>query len=178
MENYSEKKINIFCILADIIHGFKYAVAVGIAAALLTYVFVNVTYTPEYTSSTTFIVSSKANFSGPLEDSARLESMTDTFQAVMGSQVLKNMVCEDLGYDYFPGSIGMSVVEGTNLLTVRVTAENPETAFKLLDSLMDCYPKVGEKVLGSVVMEVHEEPAFPVNPDNPIHGLAVMQRAF
>lgn len=178
MENYSEKRINIFCILADIIKGLKYVLAVGLALALLSYVFVNVTYTPVYTSSTTFVVSSKANFSGPLEDSAKLESMTDTFKAVMNSSVLKKMVCEDLDLDEFPGTIGLSVLEGTNLLTVSVSAGDPDMAYRLLDSLMDSYPVVGDKVLGEVVMNVYEEPAFPETPDNTVNGFATMRTAF
>lgn len=178
MENSNEKRINIYCILGDIARGLKFAVAVGIALALLSYVFVNITYTPEYTSSTTFIVSSKTNFSGPLQDSARLEEMTDTFQAVINSSVLKNMVCEDLGYDNFPGTVGMSVLEGTNLLTMSVTANDPNTAFRALDSLMECYPKVGDKVLGEVVMEIYEEPRFPESPNNIIDGFGTVKRGF
>ena len=179
MENYTnEKRINTFCILADVIKGLKYALAVGLALALLSYVFVNVTYTPAYTSRTTFIVSSKANFSSPLDDSENLQNMTDTFQAVMHSQVLKNMVCEDLDLEEFTGTINMSVVEGTNMLTVSVTAEAPELAYRMLDSLMDCYPKVGKKVLGKVVIKVYEEPAFPETPDNPVNGLATMKQGF
>ena len=178
MEKYNEKRINIFCILADIIKGLKYVLAVGLALALLSYVFVNVTYTPVYTSSTTFVVSSKANFSGPLEDSDKLESMTDTFKAVMNSSVLKKMVCEDLDLDSFPGTIGVAIVEGTNLLTVSVSAGDPDMAYRLLDSLLDCYPVIGEKVLGDIVINVYEEPAFPETPDNAVNGLAIMKRGF
>lgn len=83
----------------------KKAVIVGVAIALLAYVFTNVTYKPQYTSTSTFVISAKSSSIGPYADSAKVEKLTDTFKAVMDSQVLKKMVCEDLGRDSFDGTV-------------------------------------------------------------------------
>lgn len=166
MNTTTQNKINIHCIVRDVLHHIKQAVIVGLAVALLSYVATNITYQPEYTSTSTFVISAKSSSIGPYADSVKLEKLTDTFKAVMDSQVLKKMVCAEQNRDSFSGTVSVSAVEGTNLMTVGVTAGTPEDAFNLLKGLLKGYPEVGRDVLGEVVIEVFEEPVYPGSPNS------------
>ena len=78
----------------------------------------------------------------------------------------------------FPGTISVSAVEKTNLMTVSVTAGTPNDAFRLLNGLLENYPEVGEDVLGEVVIEVFEEPAFPGGPNSVVQGKRMLMYGF
>lgn len=173
-----ENKFNIHCIVRDMLSHWKRAVIVGVATALLAFVFANVTYTPQYTSTTTFVVSAKSSSIGPYADSTQVEKLTETFNAVMNSQILKKMVCEELDMDSFNGTVSISSVENTNLMTVGVTAGSPNDAFRMLNSLIDNYSEVGEDVFGEVVIETFEEPSFPGGPNSVVHGKRMMAYGF
>ena len=178
MNNTGQGKINIYCILKDVLRDIWVAVIVGISASLLLYVAARVTYQPEYTSRTTFVVSAKGSTSGPYANLSKIDKMMEVFEVVMDSQVLKNLVCEDLGVSSFDGTVKISQAAGTNLLTVSVTSNSPDVAFRLLKSMLKCYPIVGTDVLGEVVLEIFEEPAYPSRPNNTIQDSSVRKQGF
>ena len=80
---------------------------VGISVSLLMYVGAHLTYEPTYTSRTTFVVSAKSSSTGPYGNLSKVKQMTDVFKVVMDSQVLKKLVCQDLGTDYFDGKVNV-----------------------------------------------------------------------
>ena len=133
MNNNADKRsLNIYCILRDVYHDWKTILVVAIAAALLSYVVTGLTYQPTYTSKATMVVSVKGSTTGPYGSVSEVSKLTDVFQAVVNSAVLKRLVCEELEIKSFDGTIGMSVVPETNLLTMSVTSPRPDTALKLL----------------------------------------------
>ena len=155
------ERINVYCILRDVIHNFWLAIIVGVSAAMLLYVCSSILYHPSYTSRTTFVVLAKDSSVGPYANITKVEKIMDIFEAIMESDVLKRIVSEEIGMESFAGSVNTSIVEGTNLLTVSVTSSKPETAIRLLKGILEHYPKVGEGVLGEVVLEIFEMPSYP-----------------
>ena len=65
MNTTNQNKINIHCIARDVLRHIRQAVIMGIAIALLAYVATNMTYQPEYTSTSTFVISAKSSSIGP-----------------------------------------------------------------------------------------------------------------
>ena len=180
MENESQKKQieYIFSVIRDVLKEWWVILCIAISVSFLSYIGAYLLYQPTYTSSTTFVVSAKTSSMGAYGNLSEVQKLTDTFQTVMDSQVLKKKVAESLEMETFDGTVGISVVPETNLLTVTVTSDSPEIAFQLLNGLLDHYQEVGENVLGNVVMEVFEEPNYPSVPNTVFDGKDVMQKAF
>jgi capsular polysaccharide biosynthesis protein len=91
---------------------------------------------------------------------------------------LKRLVSEELDLDSFPGTIEIAVVPETNLLTVGVKSSTPDVSFRLMNTLLECYPTVGKDVLGEIVIEIFEKPTFPSVPDTRVHNGKVMLYGF
>ena len=59
------------------------------------------------------------------------------------------------------------VAANTNLLTLSVTSVDPESAYKILQSVMVNYPSLSEVIIGRVNMVQLDETGIPMSPDNP-----------
>ena len=147
----SENPIDIYSILRALVKDWWMILTAGILGAMIAYVMVGSAYTPSYTSSMTFIVSSKGG-TNTLSDLNAANEMTETFSEVLNSRLLKKKVQQELNLSYLPGEISTTVVEGTNLMTLRVSAPSPEHAFKIMKSVLNNYTEITDYVLNTVVL--------------------------
>ena len=53
------------------------------------------------------------------------QQMAEVFPYILTSGVLKDVVVEDMGLDSLPGSIDVKADDGTNLLTISVSGNDP-----------------------------------------------------
>lgn len=173
-----QQKIDIYCIFQDVLRDLWVAVLVGISMAFIAYIAGKISYQTTYSSQTTFVVSAKESSTGAYENMSKASKLTEIFQSVMDSQLLKKKVSKKLELQDFPGTVNISVLPETNLLTVSVTADSPHMAFRLLKTMLECYPEIGDKVLGEVVLEVFEEPSYPDMANQSFQGKAIMKKAF
>lgn len=169
MENNNKPKyLDIaYVIIKDILKNWIAIVCIALSAAIFTYIAAAICYTPNYTSRSTMVVSAKINNTGVYTDTNETEKLTDTITAVLTSSVLKHKAAETLGLVHFDGTIHINVITGTNLLEVSVNSPNPNTAFRLLKTMLEIYPEMSTDILGNIVMEIFEEPSFPSSPSNP-----------
>lgn len=167
MEKEMQKKQmeDIYNIFRDVLKNWWVVLFIALSAAFLSYIASAVSYSPTYTSNTTFVVSAKGSTTGAYANESQTQKLTDVFRAVLDSQILKKKVADSLEMDSFPGTVRIAVVPETNLLTVSVTGYSPEISFRLLNGILEHYPEVSKNVLGDVVLEVFEEPNFPSRPD-------------
>ena len=180
MENEMQKKQmeDIYNIFRDVLKNWWVVLFIALSAAFLSYIASAVSYSPTYTSNTTFVVSAKGSTTGAYANESQTQKLTDVFRAVLDSQILKKKVADSLEMDSFPGTVRIAVVPETNLLTVSVTSYSPEISFRLLNGILEHYPEVSKNVLGDVVLEVFEEPNFPSRPDQAFQGRDVMKKGF
>lgn len=54
----------------------------------------------------------------------------------------REKVCEKMGTKTMPGSIDASVVQDTNLITIRARAVSAGRAYELLQAVLACYPEI------------------------------------
>ncbi len=165
-------------VIGDIVKNWWVVVCIALAVSLWAYMAAFLLYAPTYTSDTTFVVSAKGSTTGTYANTTKAKKLTDTFQSVLGSQVLQKKVAEYLNLSSFPGQVSIQVLPETNLLTVAVTSDSPELSFRLLKGILANYEEVSKNVLGEVVLETFEEPDFPSGPDVSFQGRAVMKKAF
>ena len=170
-----ENPLDIYSILRALVKDWWMIITAGILGAMIAYMMVAYAYTPSYTSSMTFIVSAKGS-ANILSDLNAANEMTETFSEVLNSRLLKKKVQEELNLSYLPGNISTSIVEGTNLMSLRVSAPSPEDAFKIMKSVLNNYSEITDYVLSSVVLDVLEAPQVPMRPSNPINARDMMKK--
>lgn len=171
----SELPLDIYSILRALVKDWWMILTAGIVGAMIAYIMVGSAYTPSYTSSMTFIVSSKGSTNN-LADLSAANEMAETFSEVLNSRLLKKKVQQELNLSYLPGTISTTVVEGTNLMSLKVSAPSPEHAFKIMKSVLNNYSEITDYVLNTVVLDVLETPNVPMAPSNPIHAKDMMKK--
>lgn len=173
MQEYREKnsqmmnepdKIDINDFLMDMAQGIKklWWLVIGLTVAFAAGAYFNVTttYQPTYVASATMAV----NFSGNDMSYVNIQSaqqMAEVFPYILTSGVLEDVVAEDLGMDYVPGSITAQAEDGINLFTLSVRSSDPQQAYDVLQSVIENYPKVARFVLGETRLNIMDETGVP-----------------
>lgn len=171
----NELPLDIYSILRALVKDWWMILTAGLVGAIIAYMMVGSAYTPTYTSSMTFIVSSKGS-TNSLSDLNAANEMAETFSEVLNSRLLKKRVQQELNLSYLPGTITTNVVEGTNLMSLSVSASSPEHAFKIMKSVLNNYSEITQYVLENVVLDVMEAPQVPMAPSNPVSASAMMKK--
>lgn len=137
------------------------AAGMTLAVGLLASLFVNFTYSPQYTATATMSVKERGNTGYNATESAKKMKMV--FPYILTSGVLKNVVAEEMGLEEMPGKVRVAVEEDVNIFTVYATADDPQVAYELLWAVIDNYPRVAEYVVGRTKLEVLAESGVPKN---------------
>lgn len=172
-----DTEVEPFTLVHDILTHWWYILMGALAAAMLTYVVVNMRYVPEYTTTATFVVSSKGS-NNTYSNLNSANEMAQTFQKILESSIMKKTVCEELGVDEIDADIQTEVLEGTNLLVLNVTADTPKESIDIIRSIMDHYTEVSIYTVGNAVMDVLEEPEIPYIADNPLNVREDVKKGF
>lgn len=126
-------------------------------------------YVPVYTAEATFTINitreQVISGSNSYYDSAAAQHLALTFPRILTGDLLLRMVAEDLG-EPVTGSIKATQTPNTNLLTLSVTDRDPQKAYDTLQSVIENYPVVSERIVGKVNMNILDETGVPANPDN------------
>lgn len=128
------------------------------------------THTITYGTMTLFL-QQRSNLSGAFNNVVSIipsflqsaQQMAEVFPYILTSGVLKDVVAEDMGLDSMPGSIDVKADDGTNLLTISVSGNDPQMAYKTLKSVIKNYPKVAEFVLGETKLTILDETGIPTD---------------
>ena len=138
----------------------------GIGAAACSFL-VKKTYQPVYTAFAAYAVSSDSVYAGNKNYEQKVtEQIGVVFPYILTSDVLREKVCEKMGTKTMPGSIDASVVQDTNLITIRARAASAGRAYELLQAVLACYPEILHPVTGVLKMELLDESGVPHQPDN------------
>ncbi len=130
-------------------------------------------FTPMYQSSVTFTVQTQTSSSSGIITSysfstnrATATQLSTTFPSIIRSNILQDVVCHDLGINYFPCTLSASVVKGTNMFTITATGYDPQVTYDVLQSVIRKYPEVAEHVIGNTNLYILTEPVVPAAPYN------------
>lgn len=174
LENY---KIEPFTLVHDILINWWAILLGALAAAMLSYVFVGIRYVPQYTTSTTFVVSSRGT-TASYSSLGSANSTTATFQKIIESTAMQDILCEKLGVDSIDADIQANIAGETNLLELTVTAASPSESFDIMEGILDNYSSISYYTVGDIVLNILEEPSIPFSPDNPMNTGSVMKKVF
>ena len=150
----------------------------ALSAAMLSYIYVAVTWKPKYAIETTYSVTAKGTNNDMFTSLSLASSTAIRLSQIINSAALRDMVKEDLGVKELKGEITSEVIEETNLLTLRVTADSPRMAYLVLKSVMEHYPDISEFMVEDSLMKVLVAPHVPKYPINSSDPRGTMRKVF
>ena len=112
-----------------------------------------------------FVVGSNRAVGYSYYDNVTAQQLGKTFPYIVTSGVLKDVVARDLQVGAVTSQIEASVMENTNLFTIRVKDSSPDTAYRVLQSVITNYPEVAEYIIGATTLTVVDDSGVPVSPD-------------
>lgn len=152
----------------DIRRNFWLVILAACIAIMGLYISERSVYSPTYTSTTTLVVRAKTGTSGTYTNLSVSSEMAEIFATVFTDPTMRRMAAENIGEESFQGTVSTSVMEGINLLSVSVTADDPELAHALLSSILEVYPSISEAVFSDAVIDILIYPQMPTAPSNTI----------
>ncbi len=99
-------------------------------------------------------------------DQSTAAQMAATFPYILKSDLLTNLLKEDLGVNRINGSPSATSVANSNLFNLTVTSGNPQDALAILEAVIRNYPKVAQYVIGETQLNMIEAPRLPESPYN------------
>lgn len=164
-------------IVRDVLKRWYLIVAVAVLAGIAAYIVSDQLYVPTYSTTTTFVVSAKGSSTTVYQNLSATTNLASVFSEVLNSSILRKKVLETLGMTSFDGTITAASIAETNLLTLRVTASDPRTAFLVTRAIIENHQTVSYQVLGDTILEVLQNPTVPVIPINSSGSFAYMKKA-
>ena len=170
-----ETEIDLLQLAIDIWNGFQKQGWIILALISITgtigFFVARFRYVPYYEAYTTFTVNtvSTVSYNSKGQKNTVTNKMGKIFPYILTSDALKSLVMEDMGYENtenFPATIKASVVQDTNLVTLRVISEDPQIAYDTLRSVLRNYPSISEVAIGEVTLKQMDESGFPKEPAN------------
>ena len=137
------------------------------------YVRLRRSFTPMYRSEAIFSVSvgsstttSDLYSNGYYYDNAAAKQAVSTFPYLLPSDVMRDLLLEELDASYINGSISASTISGTNFMVLTVTSTDAQDACDIARAVMEVYPQIGRKVIGDIQLVVSQEPSVAPEPYN------------
>lgn len=175
----TEAKIDIFEILYDYLRGLKkiwwlIPAFVCLFGGLL-YARDVRRYQPMYKSQASFTVSTAGTAGNSYSysfyyDSSTVKQMASTFPYILESNLLTDLIKNDLGVEYINGAISASAIADSNLFTLTVTSSNPQDAYDILEAVISHYSEVSAYVIGDTQLNMIEAPKLAEAPYNEKDG--------
>ncbi len=125
----------------------------------LGYLRIKDSYIPSYTAEATVAVTVMSD--GKMNDAKTAEQLGVIFPYILTSGVLRDVIIEDMQVSSLPGTIKVTNIEGTNLLTISVTTSNQMNSYNELMSVIRNYPKVARYVVGETELDIIDESGVP-----------------
>lgn len=163
-ENISFDEISIRGICSDLFHNLLFIILAAAAMWLGAAGVGNLTYSPQYTSSATVVVSAKGG-SSIYSSLSVANEMASVFSEVFQSDALRKKIIEDTGEEIH-GTITCEAIEETNLLVLNAVSEDPRQAYLFINSALKHYEDVSTYIFSNASLEIVQEPQVPESPSN------------
>lgn len=172
------EQMDIMCLVRDVCRQWWVILLLSLSVSLLTNVWVTKTYQPEYTVTSTFVVTAKGMNSNVYQNLTSTQELAKRFSQVLGSNVLKRKVAETLGVKELHAKTSVNVLPETNLIELQVTAEGAMEAYHVMHGILKNYNAVSDYVVENVILEMIQPPLIPDAPSNPLDSKEVMKKSF
>ncbi|MBR5094183.1 MAG: polysaccharide biosynthesis tyrosine autokinase [Oscillospiraceae bacterium] len=172
------ERVDLYSILRDTLRSLWAILLGAIAVAMIVNMSVRADFRSTYTTTATFVVTSRTSSNYAYSNLSAASTMASSFSNILNSNLLKKKVCQDLGMSSFRATTAAKVISGTNLMTLRVTADTPENTYRITRSIMDNVSDLTQFVSGDMVMEVLQDPTVPTKADASFSASGQTRKAF
>ena len=172
------ERLDLFSILRDVVRNLWAILLGAIAVAMIVNMTVRADFRNTYSTTATFVVTSKTSSNYTYSNLSAASTMANSFSNILNSNLLKKKVCQDLGTDTFRATASAKVIKGTNLMTLRVTADTPENTYRTIRSIMYNMNTLAQYVSADMVMEILQDPSVPTRADTSFSAASQTRRAF
>ena len=172
------ERVDLYSILRDTLRNLWVIVLGALAIGLIVNMSVRSEYKSTYSASATFVVTSKTASNYTYSNLTAASSMASSFSNILNSHLLQKKVCQDLNLDSFDAVTSAAVIKGTNLMTLKVTADTPKNTYQIIRSIMKNITELTQYVSGDMVMDVLQQPAVPTKADSSFSALRQSLKAF
>ena len=171
-------QLDLYGLVHDVLKNIVFILLAALAASMIADIVVRDNYHNSYTTTATFVVTSKNSSNYAYSNLNAASSMADSYSNILNSSLLKKKVCQDLGISSFDAKARARVIADTNLMTLSVTSSTPQKAYLTIRSIMRTINGLTGYVSENMVMEVLQEPQVPTKPDSTVSVTRQTQRAF
>ena len=155
-----------YSILKDIILNLWLLVLAAIIGFSSVFVYEQISYKPVYTSSATIMVQVKTGTYQAYTNLSASSEMAKIFSEVFVQPSMKEKAAEYLQTEEFEGNLKASTLTNTNIINLSVTADDPETAYKEIQAVLNVYPQISDTIFSNAVLDVVSAPEIPKAPSN------------
>ena len=178
IDNETVQQIDLISMLKDIGREWMTILLLAIAAALFADIWICATYQPEYRTSTTFVVTAKGMNNNIYQNLNSTKELASQFTEILGSNVLKKKVAQDLGMNNLNVETSVDLVPETNLITLSVKAGTAAESYRVLQSVMENYNTVSDYAIKNVIIETIQQPSVAMAPINPLDEKRTVMKVF
>ena len=172
------ERVDIYSIVRDTLRNLWAILLGAIAVAMIINMSVRADFRSTYSTTATFVVTSKTASNYAYSNLSAASTMASSFSNILNSNLMKKKVCEDLGTDTFRATASADVINGTNLMTLRVTADTPENTYRIIRAIMYNMNELTQFVSGDMVMEILQDPTVPTHADSSFSAFRQTRKAF
>lgn len=175
-QNFIEQ-IDLLSIVKDILREWWVILILALSAALITNVWMNFTYEPKYSASSTFVVTAKGMNTNIYQNLTSAKELATDFSNILDSNVLKKKVAESLGKSSFDATTSVNVLTETNLIELKVESDSAYDSYRIMNAILENYNTVSDYVISNVILELIKRPVIPMSVSNPLDVNAAMKKA-
>lgn len=104
------------------------------------------------------------------QDQYAARQMANSFQQILGMDVMRDLVIQQLPGGYINGVATATAVADSNLLVLRVQSSVAQDAYDYLNAIIDCYPQVASYMATNPKVRIMQSAALPSQPYNQFSG--------
>lgn len=158
--------IELHSLLKDIIQNLWVVILCAVIGSLGFYLVTHASYKPMYTSTATLSVLNSGSVTASYSTYSISTEKANVLVNVFTEPTIKDAAAEYLGVDSFDGTVSAKVFEQTNFIELKVTADHPEKAYRLLNAVIKSHHKVSGKIFRNAGVSVIGMPTVPSGPSN------------
>lgn len=158
-------QLDLYSIFRDVLRNLWVILLAALGVGLIVYMNIHAQSKTTYSTKATFVVTSRSSGGSATANLSTASTMAGNLSNVLNSNLLKKMVCRDLGMETLEASMNASSVKDTNLLTLSVTADTPKDAYLVIRSIMKNIDELSDYVSRDLVLNVLQPPQVPTKSD-------------
>ena len=170
--------LDLYSMFRDALRNLWVIVLGALAVAMIVNMSVRADFQSTYSTSATFVVTAKTSSNMAYNNLSAASTMATSFKNLLNSNLLKKKVCNDLGLPSLNATTNANVIKGTNLMTLKVTADTPRNTYRIIRSIMSNMTELSQYVSSDMIMEVLQDPSVPTGADASFTAATQSLKAF